>query len=251
MEQLHQARIRLRQEGGEGKVDSPTEGEPEQEGDENGALTIAEVEEEIEACQMQLEYKDEKILEMEQLANGEMGCSDALMHQFETATLPEARTMLTALFSRMSSAQTDSRKHADGFVTLQIQHAELQSSAIESEHRLQLARMEFDRQLTKVQADHETKLGLFIEHFKGTYEEQQQKQQKAEGFVRTPLGDEDDEDTSMEPSEPPPSYCPPPSLEPPPSRAKVLLQMATEKEKLMAQQIAQLSQSRSDMEEQV
>ncbi|OQR98780.1 kinesin-like protein [Achlya hypogyna] len=120
---------------------SPLKAEaPDGIGKEEEAM-LAELEERIEACQAQLEYKDERISEMaSSTLDVDLEDNDALA-KMETSSLPEARTLLKLLFGMAVSVKKQ-EEAKDG----ELQSTLLRLDELEATLRLEKERNHFMRQ---------------------------------------------------------------------------------------------------------
>ncbi|OQS05659.1 kinesin [Thraustotheca clavata] len=117
---------------------SPMKGADEDMGKEEEAM-LAELEERIEACQAQLEYKDERINEM---TNNTIDLDDdEAMIKMENSSLPEARTLLKLLFGMAVNVKKQ-EEAKDG----ELQSTLLRLEELETNLRLEKERNNFMRQ---------------------------------------------------------------------------------------------------------
>jgi kinesin family protein 4/21/27 len=188
---------------------------PNEETDQN----LADVQERIEACQAQIEYQDDQINEMERAAERDEAGEAQVFRKLEVTSLPQAHEMLKNLLKSLVESKKVEQEKAEQSSALELRLAEANEERHETEHALQHARMNFDRQLTTMQKDHEIKLSSYIEHYDATAQSN-----TAQDVVS---------DSSS------------------PTKKELMLQMAAEKEEVMRRQIEQLQASRGALERKV
>ncbi|TMW56713.1 hypothetical protein Poli38472_006723 [Pythium oligandrum] len=104
---------------------------------------IYDLEERIEACQAQLEYKEEKISE---IADG----SGAIVKIESTQSLPEARTLLKMLFGMAVDVKKQDQLKEQDVAKMQVEVAEMSKLLEQERERSQQLKQSYEEALQKV-----------------------------------------------------------------------------------------------------
>lgn len=124
--------------------------------------TLFELEERIESCQAQLEYKDDKISKIVNDVSDEPAEELSL----EDTSLPEARTMLKVLFEMAVSRKKEDHQARSALRETQANEKELSNQVASLESHLNQVQLKYDEDLTVLQKEHEQKLAFYMDYYR-------------------------------------------------------------------------------------
>ncbi|KDO35636.1 hypothetical protein SPRG_00480 [Saprolegnia parasitica CBS 223.65] len=114
---------------------------------------LAELEERIEACQAQLEYKDERISEMASSTMLVDLDDDEAIAKMETSSLPEARTLLKLLFSMAVGVKKQEEAKDSELQSTLLRLGEIESTLLIEKERNNFMRQTYEEKLQQMIAE--------------------------------------------------------------------------------------------------
>jgi DNA repair exonuclease SbcCD ATPase subunit len=130
--------------------------------------TLEELEERIEACQAQLEFKDDRIRKIESIITSRpgFGGGETAIMQIENScnTLEQSHTVIRVLFDMLVASRRQSRLRSDQVSEIEEEKSRLTMLLEESDMRLKAEKRLFEQQLMRVNTDYEAKISGLIDH---------------------------------------------------------------------------------------